>query len=192
MLNTGPVTIVAGVPRSGTSLLMQMLAAGGMPILTDGVRAADIDNPRGYLEFEPVKNTRNDPSWLEKAGGHAVKMVYALIYDLPSTFNNRVILVRRDLSEAIASQRAMLERLGRTGSKLPDDRVAALFEREMAAIKQWIAKQPNFRLMELDFRDCVYNPAAVAEALSSFLGGRLDQLQMAKAAEPSLHRKKKA
>ena len=117
-------------------------------------------------------------------------MVYALIYDLPSTFNYQVILVRRDLSEAIASQRAMLERLGRAGSKLPDDRVAALFDREMASVKEWMGKQPNFRFMELDFRDCVYKPIEVATRLCGFLEQKLDERRIAEVPEPSLHRKK--
>ena len=44
------ISIVSGLPRSGTSLMMQMLAAGGMPIMSDEIRAPDTHNPRGYLE----------------------------------------------------------------------------------------------------------------------------------------------
>src|SRR5271157_5533474 len=107
--NSPPITIVSGLPRSGTSLMMQILAAGGMPILTDGVRQPDAENPRGYFEFEPVKRTREDPGWLSAAQGKAVKMVHLLLLDLPDLFTYRVILMRRPMAEILASQRIMLQ-----------------------------------------------------------------------------------
>src|SRR5262245_41311102 len=106
------VTVVSGLPRSGTSLMMQMLAAGGMAVLTDELRGPDPDNPRGYYEFEPVKRTRHDPSWLVGAPGKAVKLVHLLLYDLPAEYSYRVIFMKRRLSEVLASQRAMLDRQG--------------------------------------------------------------------------------
>ena len=103
------VTIVSGLPRSGTSMMMQAIAAGGIPALTDGFRAADVDNPRGYYEFEPVKKTREDASWLDRAGGKVVKMVYRLLYDLPAEgYEYRVVFMRRDIREVLASQKKML------------------------------------------------------------------------------------
>src|SRR5438046_6429896 len=107
------ITVVSGLPRSGTSLMMQMLRAGGMPVRTDGFRKADEDNPRGYLEYEPVKRTREDSSWVSDAVGKAVKVVYLLLRDLPDGFDYRVILMRRSLREVLASQSAMLMRSGR-------------------------------------------------------------------------------
>jgi hypothetical protein len=184
------VTIVAGLPRSGTSLMMQMLAAGGMAVLTDGIRAADVDNPYGYLEFEPVKRTREDSSWLQRASGSAVKMVYTLLYDLPSTYEYRVILVRREFSEMIASQQAMLRRLGRKGADVPDDRLAALFREELRKIAEWLEAQPNFRCLEIDYRDCVYDTQTVAESINQFLGGGLNVARMVKVPDPALHRYK--
>lgn len=106
------VTIVTGLPRSGTSMMMRMLEAGGLPVLVDGRRGADIDNPNGYYEFEPVKETRTDASWVEGARGRAVKMVYRLLYDVPAEFRYRVLFMRRDLGEILASQRKMLTRHG--------------------------------------------------------------------------------
>ena len=97
------ITIVSGLPRSGTSLMMQMLEAGGMPVLTDGIRDADEDNPRGYYELEAVKRTKDDPAWLHGAPGKVVKMIYLLLYDLPTTYNYRIIFMRRPLSEVVAS-----------------------------------------------------------------------------------------
>src|ERR1022692_2693155 len=93
------VTVVSGIPRSGTSLMMQMLAAGGMPVLAGELRAPDEDNPRGYFEFEPVKRTKRDPAWLREAPGKAVKVVYLLLRDLPAGYDYRVIVMRRDLND---------------------------------------------------------------------------------------------
>ena len=107
------VTVVSGAPRSGTSMMMRMLAVGGIAPLTDGVRVPDTDNPHGYYEYEPVKRTKADDSWLGQAAGRAVKMVHLLLRDLPADRSYRVILMRRDLTEMVTSQRRMLERLGR-------------------------------------------------------------------------------
>src|SRR5512134_4034770 len=104
----GPITVVTGLPRAGTSLVMQMLVAGGVPILVDGARPADADNPRGYLEFAPVKRLREDASWLPRARGRAVKVVVPLVCDLPPSERYRVLLVERDVREVLASQRTML------------------------------------------------------------------------------------
>ena len=97
------VTVVSGAPRSGTSMMMRMLAEGGIPALTDGVRKPDSDNPHGYFEFEPVKRTKDDATWLADARGRAVKMVYELLRDLPADRSYRVVLMRRDLGEMVTS-----------------------------------------------------------------------------------------
>src|SRR5574337_153211 len=98
------ITIVSGLPRSGTSMMMQMLHRGGIPAVTDEIRSADEDNPKGYYEFEPVKKTKEDASWLARAGGKVVKMVYRLLYDLPGDYAYHVVFMRRNLREVIASQ----------------------------------------------------------------------------------------
>src|SRR5512135_2888827 len=123
------VTIVSGLPRSGTSLMMQMLQAGGLSLLTDQRRTADKHNPRGYFEYEAVKQTGADVSWLEKAGGRAVKVIHLLLRHLPADRQYRVIFMLRDLREVVASQRAMLKDSGRTGALIPDDKLAGVFER---------------------------------------------------------------
>ena len=110
------IIIVSGLPRSGTSLLMQMLAAGGIMVITDKLRTADADNPRGYYEFELVKKIKQDASWLPQVRGKAVKMISQLLYDLPGSESYRVILMERDLDEVLVSQEKMLERLGRTAA----------------------------------------------------------------------------
>ncbi|MES1260864.1 MAG: sulfotransferase [Acidobacteriota bacterium] len=183
------VTIVSGLPRSGTSLMMQMLAAGGIPLLTDGIRPPDEDNPRGYFEFEPVKSTKKDSSWLREASGKAVKMVYLLLRDLPSSHDYRVILMRRELHEVIASQRAMLRRLGRAGADVGDERLAAIFEEQMKSIAAWLGGQENCALLEVNYRDCIQSPMAAAHGIDEFLGGGLDVPKMAAAVDVSLYRR---
>jgi hypothetical protein len=183
------VTVVSGLPRSGTSLMMQMLAAGGMPVLTDGIRAADEDNPRGYLEFEAVKRTKEDAAWVAEARGRAVKMVYLLLQDLPAGYDYRVVLMRRDVREVLASQRAMLSRLGQPGANVSEERMAAIFEREMRSVREWLAAQINFEVLEPDYRECVRSPYEVAKNVNRFLGGCLDEARMAAAVDVSLYRR---
>jgi hypothetical protein len=182
------ITVVSGLPRSGTSLTMQMLAAGGMALLTDGVRAADADNPRGYFEFEPVKRTKQDASWVAGAEGKAVKVIYALLRDLPAGHEYRVILMRRDLDETIASQREMLRRSGRAGASLTAEQLKAAFQKELATAVEWVRAQGNFRMLEVGHRECVTNPSKVAAEVNAFLGGGLNEQAMAAAVDPGLFR----
>ncbi len=184
------VTIVSGLPRSGTSLMMQMLAAGGMPVLTDGQRAADESNPRGYFELEAVKHTRNDHSWLAQAEGKAVKVVHLLLPQLPVDREYRVIFMQRDLTEVIASQRAMLQQQGRPAAALSDAKLGEIFDKQLADVRQWLSQNPCFQVLYLQHRDVIERPLPVAQQIASFLGGELDVKQMAAAVEPSLYRRR--
>jgi hypothetical protein len=168
--------------------MMQMLEAGGIPALTDGVRAPDRDNPRGYLEFEAVRRTRQDPSWVAQAEGKAVKIVYVLLRDLPPGCTYRVIMMRRDMREVIRSQRSMLERAGHAGAGVSDERMAAIFEEEMKSTGEWLSHQPGFDVLEVDYGDCLLSAPAVAARVNRFLGGALDERRMAAAVDASLHR----
>ncbi len=189
---TPPITIVSGLPRSGTSMMMQMLAAGGMPILTDHARAADDDNPRGYCEFEPVKKTATDSSWLGDAPGKAVKIIYALLRDLPDTpeHDYRVLFMQRPLEESIRSQQVMLERLAREGSALAPEEMRAVFARELESIKSWLAEKPGFRVLHLEYRAVIAGPAKEARRICEFLEIDLDQAAMAEVVDARLHRQK--
>src|SRR5262249_52395120 len=137
------VCIVSGLPRSGTSVMMQMLSAGGLPVLTDQIRAADDDNPRGYFEFERVKLIRQDKSWLDQASGKVVKMVHLLIPELPGDREYRIVFMRRRLEEVLASQRKMLQRSGKVGASVPDAVLGRTFEQQIAQVMQWMSRQPN-------------------------------------------------
>lgn len=180
------LTIVSGLPRSGTSLMMKMLEAGGMEVLIDNIRVADIDNPRGYYEFEPVKQTKNDSSWIAPAIGKAVKMVYLLLLDLPPDYEYRVVFMRRNLDEVLASQKTMLDRLGKT-SPLDDEKMAALFRDQLAKFDAWAKGRPNLHILDISYNDAVANPEAVAKTVNDFIGG-LDTNAMSQIVDSSLYR----
>jgi len=184
------ITVVSGLPRSGTSLMMQMLDAGGIGPLTDRVRTADEDNPRGYYEFEPVKQTKRDAGWVPSAVGKAVKMIYQLLYDLPPEFAYRVVFMERKIEEVLASQRTMLERQGAQGAKLTDEQLAKVFGAQVAKCKAWLAAQPNFTVAYVSYNDLVADPRPQADVLSAFLGG-LDVDAMASVVDPSLYRQRR-
>jgi hypothetical protein len=182
------ITIVSGLPRSGTSMMMQVIEAGGIPALTDNVRTKDEDNPQGYYEFEPVKKTREDPSWVPGARGKVVKMVYRLLYDLPADQEYRVIFMRRNVDEVLASQKKMLQRSGKPGAAVSDEKLKELFIEELERFDRWIASQPNFSLIEVDYRDMVASPGMQCKRINAFLGGVLDGDRAAAAVDPSLYR----
>jgi hypothetical protein len=184
-------TIVSGLPRSGTSLMMQMLSAGGMPILTDHKRVADEDNPKGYWEFEPVKNTKASAQWLHEAQGKAVKMVHLLLLDLPSEGHAyRVLLMKRRITEVLNSQRAMLLRRGKSGAAVSAEQLAQTFLRQMERVEKWLREQPHLAYLPVDYNELVANPAPQAGAINHFLGGVLDTQKMIEVVDPLLHRQR--
>lgn len=184
------ITIVSGLPRSGTSLMMQMLEAGGMPVLTDGIRDADEDNPRGYYELEAVKRTKDDPAWLHGAPGKVVKMIYLLLYDLPATYNYRIIFMHRPLSEVVASQQTMLTRSGKEGTSLSDEQFTSLLERELSEIDEWLGRQENCAVHNVNYHDLLNNGESAATALNDSVGGDLDVEAMQRVIRPELHRQR--
>jgi hypothetical protein len=169
---------------------MQMLAAGGLPVLADDSRPPDPDNPRGYLEYAPVKHIAKDSSWVASAAGCAVKLVPLLLYDLPADLHYRVLLVRRDLRAVIASQRAMLERRGETDLE-PADELAGIFSRHLRAVRTWLDRRPNFAILEVDYDVLVDGgPPGVdlVDRLADFVAPGLDRSKMLRAIDPSLRR----
>jgi hypothetical protein len=187
-----PVTIVTGLPRSGTSMMMQMLAAGGMPVLTDNARAPDADNPRGYLEFEPAKRTARDARWIAGAAGKAVKLVHVLLPDLPPGCEYRVLFMHRDIGEVLASQRAMLDRLQRSGADMTPARLAEAFSKQLKRSRDWIARQAHVFVLDVHYRRVIESPATEAQRINEFLGGALDEANMAAAVDPILYRQRAA
>jgi len=184
------ITVVSGLPRSGTSMMMQVLQAGGVPILTDKIRKSDDDNPKGYYEFEPVKKTKTDPSWVPKAVGKAVKMIYRLLYDLPEGYEYRVVFMNRNMEEIMASQRTMLERTGQKGPDISEEKLTKLFEQDLEKVYQWIKDQDNFSMISVNYKDTVNEPLLQCQRVNDFLGGTLDVNKMVAVIDTSLYRKR--
>jgi predicted AlkP superfamily phosphohydrolase/phosphomutase/tetratricopeptide (TPR) repeat protein len=187
------VMIVSGLPRSGTSMLMQMLEAGGLPILTDGERAADESNQRGYFELEAVKRLPQDPerAWLHEAGGKAVKVIAQLLPSLPPGVPYRILFMARPLGEILASQQAMLQRSGKQGSKQSQRQLAATYLKQLEQIRQVLAAYPEqVQVLNVDYHRTLANPEDAAARVNAFLGGGLDETAMAEAVEPQLRRER--
>ena len=165
------ITVVSGMPRSGTSLMMQMLNAGGMPALTDHRRASDVHNPLGYFEHEPVKLLARDASWMGSARGKAVKIVYRLLRHLPPEFEYRVVFMERELADVFASQRDMLLARGDAAAGQDTERMLVAFEAEIKEARVWLAAQSNIRTFFAPYAEIIANPEQWAGEVSRFLGG---------------------
>lgn len=185
-----PVTIVSGLPRSGTSMMMKMLEAGGMEVLTDNVRKPDKDNPQGYYEFERVKQIEHDQVWLEDARGKVVKMISQLLKHLPRGYVYKVIFMRRDMDEILASQRKMLVRRGEATDRVDDETMAALFRKHLRHVETWLEEQPNFELLYANYNDIVKNPLRQAQRVDRFFDEALDVEAMATVVDPNLYRQR--
>ncbi|MDB5390323.1 MAG: Sulfotransferase family protein [Planctomycetaceae bacterium] len=183
------ITVVSGLPRSGTSMMMQILQAGGLPLLCDQERPADENNPRGYFEYQKVRRLAADNSWLAEAEGHAIKVVSQLLYHLPRQFEYCIVFMRRDLTEVIRSQEQMLASR-QVESGLEQQAMREHFTRHLDALEIWMSKQPNMRVFPCDFSRMIADPARLAPAISAFLGILLDPERMASAIDPTLYRQK--
>lgn len=184
------IIVVSGLPRSGTSLMMQMLDRAGCVALTDQIRTADTDNPRGYFEFERVKKTKEDPSWLPTARGKVVKMVSSLLYDLPSTECYRVIFMQRDLNEVLESQEKMLRRLNRPAA--PADEIRKSFTIHLERLFSWLPQQRHIQVMQVNYNRLLAEPVAEVQQVSQFLDNRPEPSQMLAAIDPSLYRNRQS
>jgi hypothetical protein len=186
---SAPVIVVSGLPRSGTSLMMNMLQAGGVPIVTDELRTADDDNPKGYFELEQVKQlSKGDVAWVSGAHGKAVKVISALLEHLPPTSTYKIVFMRRRLPEVLASQRKMLERRGEPTDTVPDAMMASLFEKHLVKIEGWMAAQENMSVLYLPYHEVAEQPEKHVDEIIGFLGLELDRAKMLEAVDPSLYR----
>jgi hypothetical protein len=186
------ITVVSGLPRSGTSMMMKMLEAGGMQILTDNERTADEDNPKGYYEFERVKKMKDgDIAWINDADGKVVKVISALLNALPSSREYRVIFMEREISEVLASQKKMLIRRGEPTDTVDDKTMAGVFAQHLLQVKEWLPQQANMKVLYLRYSDLIANPRLAAERITRFLGSALDIEAMIKVPDKELYRNKR-
>ena len=186
------VVVVSGLPRSGTSMMMQMLQAGGMPILTDDQRSADVSNPLGYYEYAPVKRLHQGKTdWVKQAHGMAVKVVSPQLMYLPPSYQYRVVFMHRALDEVLRSQTAM-----RAGDPAFDaDQMRQEYERHLVTIRRWLDAQDTFTTLHVHYYDVLQQPKSQCERVAAFLYGvsaLLDMDAMQAAVDPALHRQRGA
>jgi hypothetical protein len=189
-----PITVVTGLPRSGTSMMMKMLEAGGMPLVTDGVRQADEQNPRGYFELEVVKelDKGGDKSWLRGARGKAVKVISFLLTWLPETYDYRVIFMERRIDEVVASQNAMLRHRGHAPETTDAERAKIFFKDHLERTHRFLRQRRCFRTVTVDYVEAVEHPSDIAQQVASFLDAGLDVGEMAAVADRALYRNRSA
>jgi hypothetical protein len=189
-----PIVIVSGLPRSGTSMMMKMLAAGGLDLVTDGVRTPDESNPEGYFELEVVKDLGRhaDVSWLTQAPGRGVKVLSALLPHLPDSYNYRVILMLRPLREVIASQNTMLARAGESTDVIAVDDLIAQYEAHLRKTQTLLARRACFETLVVQYGDVIANPQGQADRVNRFIGGHLATDRMAGAVNERLYRNRNA
>lgn len=186
-----PVYIVSGLPRSGTSMMMRMLAEGGLDVITDRLRAANEDNPEGYFELEEVKQLpAGAAAWLADAGGRAVKIVSSLLEHLPAEYSYKIIFMEREIEEILASQRKMLKRRNEE-SGVDDGKMETLLRTHLSAVKPWLARQPNMQVLYVSYNELVRNPAALCRNVAVFTDLPLDQERMRSVPNGDLYRNRK-
>jgi hypothetical protein len=183
-----PIVIVSGLPRSGTSMMMKMLAEGGLPILTDEIRRADDDNPNGYFELEVVRKLKEGNfTWLEEANGKVVKIISSLLENLPQQYTYRIIFMERELKEVLASQKKMLEHR-RQVAKLGDLELEQQFRQHLKALKPWLVRQPNIEVLYVNYNALMSKPELFCERIEEFLDSPLNQQRMLSVPTEELYR----
>ena len=183
-----PIIVVSGLPRSGTSMMMRMLAEGGLSILTDEQRRADDDNPNGYFELEVVKQLREgDSAWLKDAHGKVVKVISSLLEFLPQENHYKIIFMERNSRETLASQKKMLDHRGQE-AKLSDAEMEQQFQSHLAALKPWLVRQPNMEVLYVNYNALMAEPKPFCERITNFLDLPLDQSHMLDVPDTQLYR----
>jgi len=181
------IIVVSGLPRSGTSMMMQMLEAGGCPVLTDSKRVADESNPRGYYEYDGVRRIGRDGGWLQPARGKAIKIIAQLLPHLRQDEHYRVVFMERPLSSVMDSQDEMLQRLARKGSPRSGHRLAETYLKQVDAVRRVLEDfRDTVQVLVVDYDEAVADPANTASRVNRFLGALLDESAMASVVEAGL------
>ena len=186
----GKITIVSGLPRSGTSMMMQIIDASGFPVLTDKKREADNNNPKGYYEYEPVKKLMVDKSWLPNANGKAVKIIAQLLPFLPSNYDYKIIFMRRDMNEVLQSQQVMLGKEKDVKAKNFPLKLSEAFQKQLQKVEAWVDSQPNVEMLDVNYTDVLENTEEELHTILSFIehDGNIDKMK--EIVDKSLYRNK--
>jgi hypothetical protein len=183
------IYIVSGLPRSGTSMLMQMLEAGGLEIMTDKKRASDEDNPKGYYEDARVNSLDRDNSWVGEAKGVVLKVVSPLLKHLPGTQKYKIVFVQREIAEVLASQRKMMQRRGEKDD-VDDALMTRVFQKSLDDADEWMRESANVDFLYVKHRDIISRPAEEASKVNLFLGSILDEVAMGSVVDAKLYRQR--
>jgi predicted AlkP superfamily phosphohydrolase/phosphomutase/Tfp pilus assembly protein PilF len=180
--------VVSGLPRSGTSLMMQMLAAGGLAVMTDARRSADDDNPEGYYEWEAIKQVGAHPEILQESAGKAIKVISMLLQALPQRHRYKTIFMDRPVEEVAASQWKMIENRGAAHPEASREKMAEMLGEHRERILRGLRQARNFSALVVDYPELVRSPEEWLERIREFVGVELDVEAMRKAIRPELHR----
>jgi hypothetical protein len=186
------ITVVSGLPRSGTSMMMSALRSGGMSLLVDGIREADANNPKGYYEFERVKKLPlGDTEWLKSAEGKAVKIISALLEYLPDAYDYRVIFMERDIDEILRSQKRMLARSGTDqGATVSDEDMRRHFQAHLEEVQSLLTTRGWLKVIYVSYNQVLQNPIGEFQRVAKFLEDRADPALMTEVVDPALYREK--
>lgn len=186
------IYVVSGLPRSGTSMMMKMLEAGGLSPLTDNERTADDDNPKGYYEFERVKKMQEgDVEWIHNAPGKVIKVISYLLQHLPAEYEYKVIFMRRAMPEILASQKKMLINRGEPTDKVSDEELTILYEKHLEKTFAWMNEHKNFSCLQVDYNRLLQDPSSLLPQIQAFIGNRVNSEKMAEVVDPKLYRQRK-
>ena len=183
------ITVVSGLPRSGTSMMMKMLQAGGLELLVDDIRTADEDNPKGYFEYEKVKRLHKDSSWIHEAQGKVIKVISLQLFHLPAHYQYKVVFMERTLEEIVQSQNEMLKRLGQKAAA-DDQTTCSLFAKHLGKVTSWLAEQKKFSFSRISFNKMLTHPEEEMQRLTDFFNHELDSKRMLQVIDQSLYRKR--
>ena len=185
------ITVVSGLPRSGTSMMMKMLEAGGKKVLTDNLRSADEDNLKGYYEDERVKALHENNAWISESEGQVVKVISYLLKYLPEDHEYRIIFMERKIPEVLASQKKMMLRRGEPTDDVPDQIMTGIFQKHLDETYNWLGEQQNMQTLFISYNDSLDDAEGTAEKINTFLGDGMDIEKMMQVVDPSLYRQRK-
>jgi predicted AlkP superfamily phosphohydrolase/phosphomutase/tetratricopeptide (TPR) repeat protein len=185
------IIIVSGLPRSGTSMMMQLLEAGGLPVFTDNLRIADENNKKGYYEHEAVKIIHKDNSWMKNAVGKTVKVVSHLLTSLPMRYKYKIVFMERDLDEVTVSQSKMLQNLGKLAPDTAHFSIEQSFRKTNDKVKTWLNDKQNMNVIYIDYKEAITNSENVIEQLNEFFDNKLNTQHMQQIIDKNMYRTQK-
>lgn len=180
------VVVVSGLPRSGTSMMMQLLVAGGITAVQDHIREQDSDNPKGYFEFEKVKSLKDDSSWVKNCSDQCIKVISFHLNNLPDNCHYKVVFMRREMDEIIRSQKKMLVNKKRSTDNM--DKLSTIYDKHVREVEVFLKDQQNFDVAYMNYTDVLNHPYKAFKSLCHFLDRRLNQDEMIKVVDPMLYR----